>query len=110
MQIDNQLFQFQTPALAEEWAHLAHCVREGWGRAVVEAVLPTIVERSVGPIVAAADRKEPRGAESHGWLAAKDGAAIYRDALVDVVFRGFEELGVDLGPTRARAAERGILP
>ena len=91
------------------WAHLSQCVREGWGRAVVEAALPTIVERSVGPIAAAGDRKEPRGAESHGWLSAKDGAAIYREALVDVVFRGFEELGVDLATTRAHAIDRGIL-
>jgi hypothetical protein len=62
-----------------------------------------------GPVAAAVDRKEPRGAESHGWLSAKDGASIYRDALVDVVFRGFEELGVDLGPTRTRAEDRSIL-
>lgn len=93
------------------WAHLSACCREGFGAATVERALPTLMQRSVGPVIAAANQGHPRDArlEAHGWLSASDGATIYRQALADVVFPGLEAVGVDVGEARGLAASRGFI-
>jgi len=94
------------------WAYLSSCVREGWGAEVVRDALPQILERAVGPVVRvrAGDRctqRDDAALEAYGWLSPQAGAALYRRALHDVIFPGFDALLVDVRTARALASDQG---
>ena len=71
-----------------------------------------MLDRTVGWVMRLpASRPEPADPtiEAFGYLGNDVGAAIFARALRDVILPGFEALGVDLGPSRQRIAERGWL-
>ena len=45
--------------------------------------------------------------ETCGYLAPRTGAEVYARALRDVILPGFEQLGIDLAPSRAYLSDRG---
>ncbi|HTQ47883.1 MAG TPA: ferritin-like domain-containing protein [Polyangiaceae bacterium] len=91
------------------WAYLAE--RAGERRlGGLAKQLPAMLDRTFGPVLGAAGRKRPDDdarLESCAFLGPRAGADVYARALRDVILPGFEELGVDLGPTLARVSERG---
>ena len=93
------------------WAHLAACCGAGFGAATVERALPALMQRSVGPVIAAEAKGHPPDAriEAHGWLSARDGATIYRQALADVVLPGLEAVGIDTSEARALASSQRFI-
>lgn len=93
------------------WAHASTACAEGWGRRVIADALPAILSRTVGPVVAAAGRGPRRDAalDAHGFVDGDDAARVYRDGLRDVVFPGFELLGVDVEPAKAHARSEGLV-
>jgi hypothetical protein len=68
--------------------------------------LPRLIARTVQPVVTdAARRPEPDDSELEalGYLGRDTGAAIYHDALREVLFRGFEAAGIDVSAARGYA-------
>jgi hypothetical protein len=93
------------------WAHASTACAAGWGRDVIAKGLPGILSRSIGPVVRVADRGPRRDAtlEAHGFVDGEDAARIYREGLRDVVFPGFESLGIDVSAARAHAKSEGLV-
>lgn len=91
------------------WAYLAERAREKRLGGLAKH-LPAMLDRTFRPVLGAAARKGPADdvrLESCAYLGPRAGADVYRSALADVILPGFEEIGVDLGPARARIRERG---
>jgi hypothetical protein len=91
------------------WAYLAERARDGT-HGVVGAMLPAMLDRAVGSLferAACSTSADDRELEALGYLGLDVSAAIYARALRSVVFPGFEELGIDLGPALAHAKARG---
>jgi hypothetical protein len=89
------------------WAYLAERAR---ARAIdgLAAALPEMLERTFkGVLDAVPSRRDESKLEACGYLAADTGADVYRRALRDVILPGFEQLGVDLAPSRERLRARG---
>jgi hypothetical protein len=84
------------------WAYLA--ARKGDARLVTLAgALPSMLDRTAGRALRDfARRAEPDdpAREAFGHLGARAGATAVRRALRDVIVPGFEQLGVDLAPSR----------
>jgi hypothetical protein len=91
------------------WAHLA-AVRRAGGGASLSRVLPELVRMTVKPVMDDA-RRAPEGddavIDAHGYLGRDRGAAIYAETLFEVIFPGFEALGVDTEGARAVARDEG---
>lgn len=91
------------------WAYLAERAAEKRVR-TLPGTLPAMLDRTFRHVLSA---RAERGAgddsalESMGYLGPRASAAIYRSALHDVIFPGFDTLGVDLGPARKLLGERG---
>jgi hypothetical protein len=69
-----------------------------------------MLDRVFLPVLSASGRRSANDdakLESCAFLGPRAGAEVYAGALRDVILPGFEELGVDLGPARARAREHG---
>ncbi len=91
------------------WAYLASRARDG-SIGDLSAALPDLVQRSLGAILSETAH-EPSSAPlaSVAHMTLQEGRAIYREALADVILPGFARAGLDIGPTRALADERGWL-
>ncbi|HEX3346044.1 MAG TPA: hypothetical protein VHS09_15780 [Polyangiaceae bacterium] len=90
------------------WAYLATRARDGSLDGLAEA-LPAMLDRTFRAMLGrtgSPDEGEHARLETCGYLAHASGAAVYRRALRDVILPGFAELGVELGPARARVRER----
>jgi hypothetical protein len=94
------------------WAYLAERARERRLGGLAKA-LPAMLDRTFGPVLGARrrgpreDRQRDVGLERCAYLGPSAGADVYARALRDVILPGFDELGVDLGPTRKLLQERG---
>lgn len=91
------------------WAYLASRLRAETAKPLA-AALPTLLDRAIGPVIAEAARapeSDEPALEAHAWLGRNAAATLYREALENVIFAGFETLGVDVGPLRAHARARG---
>ncbi len=90
------------------WAYLAERAGERRLGGLARA-LPSMIDRTFRGVLGATRRAPPDDAalERCAYLGARSGADVYGRALRDVILPGFEEVGVDLGPTRAFVAERG---
>jgi hypothetical protein len=90
------------------WAYLAERARERSLGDLAQA-LPSMIDRTFRDVLGAARGAQTDDAalERCAYLGVHAGADVYRRALSDVILPGFEELGLDLGPTRAVVAERG---
>jgi len=94
------------------WAYVAGRARDGALHGLAEA-LPAMLDRTFRGMLGA--RRPATGGnddarlETCGYLGARAGADVYRRTLRDVILPGFEQLGVELGPARARVRERGWL-
>jgi hypothetical protein len=88
------------------WAYLAS--RKGDARLAALAVaLPSMLDRTSGRALRDLERRaEPDdpAREAFGHLGARAGSSAVRRALRDVIVPGFEQLGVDLTPSRDRIA------
>jgi hypothetical protein len=91
------------------WAYLAGRARDGALHGLAEA-LPAMLERTfrgmLGSRQAAPDGDDDARLETCGYLGRRAGVEVYRRALRDVILPGFDQLGVDLRPARARVRER----
>lgn len=89
------------------WAYLAERSRDRKLDGLAEA-LPAMLTR-IFEAVLGSPRSAPRddaGLEACGYLGPAAGAEVYRRALRDVILPGFEQLGLDLRPSRALIEER----
>ncbi len=91
------------------WAYLAE--RAGERRlGGLAKQLPAMLDRTFRPVLGPRSRKrvdDEEKLERCAFLGARAGADVYARALFDVILPGFEELGVDLAPARARIREHG---
>jgi hypothetical protein len=90
------------------WAHLAARVRDGRG-AVVEAALPSMLERTVADVMRAArassdDRPLLYG---YGQIGPKETASLFSATLENIILPGFEATGIDARGTRDFVRSRG---
>jgi hypothetical protein len=92
------------------WAHLASRVRDGGG-AVVEAALPSMLERTVADVMRAGEaaRDERPVADGYGQIGLKEAASIFSATLDDVILPGLEACGIDARGARDFAQARGWL-
>jgi hypothetical protein len=90
------------------WAYLAARSRDGTVHGLGEA-LPAMLTRTFRGTLESPAAKQADDArlEACGYLGPSAGAEVYRRALRDVILPGFEQLGVELGPSRALVRERG---
>jgi hypothetical protein len=66
-----------------------------------------MIDRTFRPVLGARRAARDDAAfERCAYLGPRAGADVYARALRDVVLPGFDELGVDLGPTRKLLADR----
>lgn len=86
------------------WAYLAERTRDGTVGDLATA-LPELAVRTMRaamrPALASTETDEPE-LERWAYLAPSTLSRLYREAFTDVIARGFEHLGVDVEPTRAR--------
>jgi hypothetical protein len=90
------------------WAYLAERARARDVDGLADA-LPSMLERTFAAILDAehpAASEDDRKLEAYGTLTPRAGAEVYGQALRTVILPGFEELGIDLGPSRALLRER----
>jgi hypothetical protein len=88
------------------WAYLATRVRDKRTDGLAPR-LPSLLERTVGRAIREAAREpeaDDPSMEAFGYVGRDASLAIFRHALAQVIVPGFEELGVDLGPSRAIVA------
>jgi hypothetical protein len=90
------------------WAYLAARSRDGT-LGDLPAALPAMLTRTFHVVLGAARGSPPDETrmEACAYLGPGAGAEVYRRALRDVIMPGFEQLGVDLGPSSALVRERG---
>lgn len=92
------------------WAYLRELERRGFDLAFLGRLLPIAIERQVGDILAGNGAKDDPALEAYGYLGQRAAAEIYRAGLVDVVYPGFAELGVELlasAPSSEPSTRRG---
>jgi hypothetical protein len=89
------------------WAYLASVGDEPL-RASLARALPAMLDRTVGRIFATTSQCEPRdpAMEALAYMGNDASAELCRKTLHDVIFPGFETLGVNIDAARARARER----
>ncbi len=90
------------------WAYLAGRARDGALHGLADA-LPAMLDRTFRGTLGARSRAssdDDSRLETCAYLGPRAGADVYRRALRDVILPGFEQLGVDLGPARAKVRER----
>ena len=93
------------------WAYLAERARAGSVGGLAEA-LPSMLVRTIDPVVRAAakaTREDDAALEALGYLGPRASAAVYLRALRGVILPGFEELGIELGPSMEHARASGWL-
>ncbi len=93
------------------WAYLASACRDGRG-GVVEAALPSLLERAAGVVFEEASRAPEADdplLDRHGYMGRTRGARVYAEAIANIAFPGFESLGIDTTKARAHARERAYL-
>jgi hypothetical protein len=90
------------------WAYLAARSRDG-ALGGLAAALPAMLTRTFAAVLRARVRSDDAPLESCAYLGPQAAAAVYRRALGDVILPGFEQLGVDLAPSRALVRERAWL-
>ncbi|HEY8039697.1 MAG TPA: hypothetical protein VIF15_07880 [Polyangiaceae bacterium] len=93
------------------WAYLAERARERQVEGLAEA-LPAMLDRTFRAVLAprraaTATASDDAALEACAYLGPRASADVYRRALRDVIVPGFETLGIDLAPARARLRERG---
>jgi len=91
------------------WAYLAERTHERSAGALA-AALPAMLDRTfrgvLGGAREAATRVDDARLETCAYLGPRVAADVYARALRDVILPGFEQLGVDLAPSRALLRER----
>jgi hypothetical protein len=90
------------------WAYLAERARERRLGGLARA-LPPMLDRTFAAVLRAT-RRGPRDdahLERCAYLGPRASSDVARRALDDVILPGFEEVGIDVGPLRAHARERG---
>jgi hypothetical protein len=90
------------------WAYLAERARERRVGGLAKA-LPGMFDRTFRTVMGAARRAPPDDValERCAFLGIRASAEVYARALEQVILPGFEEVGVELGPSRALLRERG---
>ncbi len=90
------------------WAYLAARARDGALHGLAGA-LPAMLTRTFRSVLEpqkTTTQADDAGLEACGYLGPRAGAVVYRRALRDVILPGFEQLEVDLEPSRALVHER----
>jgi hypothetical protein len=91
------------------WAYLAERAREKTLDGLTQA-LPAMLDRTFRAVFDAASKTrgpDDENLERCAYLGPRAGADVYRRALHSVILPGFEEIGIDIEPARARVRERG---
>jgi hypothetical protein len=82
------------------WAYLAERARTRSLAGLAEALPPMLTRTLRGILDGKSQARDDAKLETCGYLGAQAAAEVYERALRDVIFPGFEMLGVDLGPAR----------